>query len=141
MQQRMVNLDEKSVMEADAIRESKVNEANYLLYVSKREQERTSDALDPRSIANVAIAVPPVVPVLPAHSPVWLCCNRILPGDYDQRERGVYCGVHRSFVPNSRRCGEYVEYSCSCVDTEASGLELTLLDSSNRSEKPMPGCS
>ncbi|MGB8591625.1 MAG: hypothetical protein WCD40_09610, partial [Candidatus Acidiferrales bacterium] len=70
MQQRMVNLDEKSVMQADAVRDSKVNEANYLLYVSKREQERTSDALDERNIANVAIAVPPAVPVLPAHSPL-----------------------------------------------------------------------
>jgi len=70
MQEQMVNLDEKSVMQSDAIRESKVNEANYLLYVSKREQERTSDALDARNFANVAIAVPPVVPVLPAHSPL-----------------------------------------------------------------------
>jgi uncharacterized protein involved in exopolysaccharide biosynthesis len=72
MHQRMVNLDEKSVKQADAVRESKVNEANYLLYVSKREQERTSDALDQRSIANVSIAVPPVVPVLPAHSPLFV---------------------------------------------------------------------
>jgi uncharacterized protein involved in exopolysaccharide biosynthesis len=70
MQLRMVNLDEKSVMQTDAVRDSKVNEANYLLYVSKREQERTSDALDARNIANVVIAVPPVVPVLPAHSPL-----------------------------------------------------------------------
>ena len=72
MQQRMVDLDEKAVMQAAAIRDSKVNEANYLLYVSKREQERTSDALDARNIANVAIAVPPMVPVLPAHSPLMV---------------------------------------------------------------------
>jgi uncharacterized protein involved in exopolysaccharide biosynthesis len=70
MQQRMVQLDEKSVTQAAEVRESKVNEENYLLYVSKREEERTSDGLDARSIANVAIAVPPVVPVLPAHSPL-----------------------------------------------------------------------
>lgn len=70
MQQRMVDLDEKSVMQAAAIRDSKVNEDNYLLYASKREQERTSDALDARNIADVAIAVPPMVPVLPAHSPL-----------------------------------------------------------------------
>jgi uncharacterized protein involved in exopolysaccharide biosynthesis len=72
MHEQMVNLDEKSVKQADAVREAKVNEANYLLYVSKREQERTSDALDQRSIANVSIAVPPVVPVLPAHSPLFV---------------------------------------------------------------------
>jgi uncharacterized protein involved in exopolysaccharide biosynthesis len=66
----MVKLDEKSVTQAAEVRESKVNEENYLLYVSKREEERTSDALDARSIANVAIAVAPVVPVLPAHNPL-----------------------------------------------------------------------
>jgi len=48
----------------------KTNEASYLLYVSKREQERTSDALDEKRIANVAIAVPPVLPILPWISPV-----------------------------------------------------------------------
>ena len=41
-----------------------------MLYLSKREQERASDALDQRSIADVAIAVPAVVPALPAHSPI-----------------------------------------------------------------------
>jgi uncharacterized protein involved in exopolysaccharide biosynthesis len=51
-------------------REVKANEANYLLYLSKREQERTSDALDERRIGNVAIAIPPMLPVLPAISPV-----------------------------------------------------------------------
>ena len=30
------------------VREAKANEANYLLYLSKREQERTSDAVGPR---------------------------------------------------------------------------------------------
>ena len=49
----------------------KANEANYLLYLASAKQERTSDGLDQKKIANVAIAVPPVVPVLPAHSP-WL---------------------------------------------------------------------
>ena len=63
-------LDQKTVKQAALIREAKANEANYLLYLSKREQERTSDALDLKSIANVAIAVPPVVPVLPAYSPI-----------------------------------------------------------------------
>jgi len=70
MKFQLVDLDEKAVKQSDLIRDSKVNEANYLLYVSKREQERTSDALDARNIANVTIAVPPVVPVLPAHSPL-----------------------------------------------------------------------
>ena len=69
MQSEMVNLDEKAVKESALLRETKANEGNYLLYLNKREQERTSDALDDKRIANVAIAVPASVPVLPAHNP------------------------------------------------------------------------
>ena len=68
----MVSLDQKAVRQANLLREAKLNEANYLLYSSKREQERTSDALDQKRIGNVAIAVPPTVPVLPAYSPITL---------------------------------------------------------------------
>ena len=69
---QMVTLDQKAVRQANLLREAKLNEANYMLYSSKREQERTSDALDQKRIGNVAIAVPPTVPVLPAYSPVTL---------------------------------------------------------------------
>ncbi len=69
MQSEMVSLDVKAVKQAELLRETKANEANYLLYLDKREQERTSDALDQRRIADVAIAVPAYVPVLPAHNP------------------------------------------------------------------------
>lgn len=69
MQLEMVNLDAKSVQQAALLREAKANEANYLLYLTKREQERTSDALDDKRIANVEIAVPAEVPVLPARNP------------------------------------------------------------------------
>jgi uncharacterized protein involved in exopolysaccharide biosynthesis len=68
----MVALDQKAVKQVNLLREAKLNEANYLLYSSKREQERTSDALDQKRIGNVAIAVPPIVPVLPAYSPITL---------------------------------------------------------------------
>lgn len=68
----VVRLDSQAVKQAALVREAKANEANYLLYLGKREQERTSDALDQRNIANVAIAVPPTVPLLPAHSPVLI---------------------------------------------------------------------
>ncbi len=70
MQLEMVSLDRKAVKQAELLREAKANESNYLLYLNKREQERTSDALDQKRIANVAIAVPAYVPVLPAHSPL-----------------------------------------------------------------------
>jgi succinoglycan biosynthesis transport protein ExoP len=66
----MANLDSQAVKQASLLREVKANEANYLLYLNKREQERSSDALDKRGIANVAISVPPTVPLLPAHSPM-----------------------------------------------------------------------
>jgi succinoglycan biosynthesis transport protein ExoP len=68
LRQKMVELDQKGLKQADLVRENKANEANYLLYLSKREQERTSDALDKKRIANVALAIPPSVPALPVHS-------------------------------------------------------------------------
>lgn len=67
LQSQMADLDQKVVTQQDLQREVKANEDNYLLYLSKREQERTSDALDRTRIANVAIAVPPAIPALPAH--------------------------------------------------------------------------
>lgn len=69
MQSEMVRLDVKAVRQAELLREAKANESNYLLYLNKREQERTSDALDQKRFANVAISVPAYVPVLPARSP------------------------------------------------------------------------
>jgi uncharacterized protein involved in exopolysaccharide biosynthesis len=71
MRVQTVELDQDVVKQSALVREAKADEGNYLLYLNKREQERTSDALDQKRIANVAIAVAAVVPVLPAHSP-WL---------------------------------------------------------------------
>ncbi len=67
LQTQMVDLDQKALTQQDLLRNVKANEENYLLYLSKREQERTSDALDKTRIANVAIAVPPDIPALPTH--------------------------------------------------------------------------
>jgi uncharacterized protein involved in exopolysaccharide biosynthesis len=72
MQSQMVKLGSQSLDVADLEREAKADEQNYLLYLSKREQERTSDALDRTRIENVAIAVPPAIPVLPAHGPAFI---------------------------------------------------------------------
>jgi polysaccharide biosynthesis transport protein len=69
---QLVNLDSVVVKQGALLREAKANEENYLLYLGKREQERTSDALDKQRIGNVAIAVPPEVPTLPAHSPTTI---------------------------------------------------------------------
>jgi uncharacterized protein involved in exopolysaccharide biosynthesis len=70
MKTQIVDLDAKSVQQAALIREAKADEANYLLYLGKREQERAEDALDQKRIGDVAIAVPPVVPALPAYNPL-----------------------------------------------------------------------
>jgi uncharacterized protein involved in exopolysaccharide biosynthesis len=68
IQEQMVKLDQLSLSQQDLQREVKADENNYLLYLAKREQERTSNALDATRIANVAIAVPPAIPVLPVLS-------------------------------------------------------------------------
>jgi uncharacterized protein involved in exopolysaccharide biosynthesis len=68
IQAEMVHLDQLSLSQQDLQREAKAAETNYLLYLSKREQERTSNALDVTRISNVAIAVPPAIPALPVLS-------------------------------------------------------------------------
>ncbi|MGA8556001.1 MAG: hypothetical protein WB630_16430, partial [Candidatus Acidiferrales bacterium] len=68
-QTQTIDLDRKAIKQQDLLREAKANEDNYLLYLAKREQERSSDAMDRSRVANVSLAVAPVVPVLPAHSP------------------------------------------------------------------------
>jgi uncharacterized protein involved in exopolysaccharide biosynthesis len=71
MQAQMVKLGNQSLELADLQRDAKANEQSYLLYLSKREQERTSDALDRTRIENVAIAVPPAIAALPVHGPLY----------------------------------------------------------------------
>lgn len=65
---QMSDLDTKSLTLQDLQREVRADESNYLFYLSKREQERTSDALDRTRIANAVIAVPPEVPALPSRA-------------------------------------------------------------------------
>jgi uncharacterized protein involved in exopolysaccharide biosynthesis len=72
MQFQTVSLDQKAIKQQDLLREAKANEDNYLLYLAKREQELSSDAMDRSRVANVSLAVPPVVPVLPAHNPFMI---------------------------------------------------------------------
>src|ERR1700691_1253040 len=76
----MVKLDQQAVTQAGLLREAKADEGNYLLYLGKREQERTSDALDQKRIANVAIAVPAVTPVLPKYSPLLVMLLGLIAG-------------------------------------------------------------
>jgi uncharacterized protein involved in exopolysaccharide biosynthesis len=56
-----------AITQDDLTNAEQAAEANYLLYVKKREEARMGDALDQGGIVNVAIAEFPVVPALP----VW----------------------------------------------------------------------
>lgn len=56
------DLEEKGIEQQDLLRQVKTDEDNYLLYEHKREEARTTDALDQKRILNVAIAEEPVVP-------------------------------------------------------------------------------
>lgn len=115
MQLQMVNLDQKAVEQASLLREAKANESNYLLYLNKREQERTADALDQKRIANVAIAVPPVVPALPAHSPSSI----IFAGFF----LAIFAGIAAGFV------AEYVDSSFHTPQEVAETLKIPVLAS------------
>ena len=64
------NLGEEAIRQQDLLTAMKTAEETYLLYARKSEQARISDALDERSIVNVAVVESPVVPVLPKHS-LW----------------------------------------------------------------------
>jgi uncharacterized protein involved in exopolysaccharide biosynthesis len=51
--------------EQELLREIRAAEDNYVLYSKKREEARIQEAMDKSKIANIAIAEPPRVPVLP----------------------------------------------------------------------------
>lgn len=64
--------NKKSVTQDDLTREVKAEEANYLLYLAKREQARISDMLDSRRIQNVTFDESPTWPAIPVFSPLLL---------------------------------------------------------------------
>jgi uncharacterized protein involved in exopolysaccharide biosynthesis len=105
MQSEMVSLDVSAVKREALLREAKANEENYLLYQTKREQERTSDALDEKRIANVAIAVPAEIPALPARSPFSI----ILPGFFLALLGAIGAGYLVEFADPSFRTPAEVE--------------------------------
>jgi len=63
----LMERDQKQLQQEALIREVKVAEANYLLYLNKREEARISDAFDKSRILNVSIAQPATVPFLPVN--------------------------------------------------------------------------
>jgi uncharacterized protein involved in exopolysaccharide biosynthesis len=113
MQSEMVSLDVDSVKQSALVRDAKANEVNYLLYLGKREQERTSDALDQQRIANVAIAVPANVPVLPAYNPVMIMIAGFL--------LAAFAGIAAGYLV------EFMDPSFRTPDEVADMLKVTVL--------------
>jgi len=62
-------LDQKQIKQQDLVRNVKIAEQNYLLYVNKSQQAQISDALDSKRILNVTVAETAAVPALPVNSP------------------------------------------------------------------------
>jgi len=104
MRLQMVEYDRDAVQQGALARDAKAAEASYLLYLTKREEERTSDALDKKGIANVAIAVAPTVPALPAHSPLLVLAM----GVFGALLAGVGSGYVAEFLDNSFRTPDEV---------------------------------
>jgi uncharacterized protein involved in exopolysaccharide biosynthesis len=65
--QTLMDRDQKQLQQEALLREVKAAEANYLLYMNKREEAHISDAFDKSRILNVTIAQPATVPFLPTN--------------------------------------------------------------------------
>jgi uncharacterized protein involved in exopolysaccharide biosynthesis len=63
------HIAQEAQTEQDLVRDARLQEDNYLLYVRKREEARMNDALDRLGIVNIAIAEQPSVPRIPVRSP------------------------------------------------------------------------
>ncbi len=62
-----IDRDQKQLEQQALLRDVRTEEQNYLLYLSKREEARISDAFDQRRIINVSIAEEASVPVFPSN--------------------------------------------------------------------------
>lgn len=72
------SLGQDEIVQDNLLTTAKTQEANYLLYVQKREEARISEALDQRGILNVSLAEQPVVPALPKRSPLAIVLLTLL---------------------------------------------------------------
>jgi succinoglycan biosynthesis transport protein ExoP len=100
-------LNQQSVIQEDLIRDEKTQEENYLLYLHKLEQAKSSEALDRRGIVNVVIAQHPVVPTFPVRTRQYVALMALL--------ICITCGVSSAFVadlmvPSFRTADEVVRY-------------------------------
>lgn len=70
--QQAQTFNAKAVTQDDLTREVQALQANYLLYLGKREQARIQDMLDERRVLNVTVAEPPTTPDQTLYSPTLL---------------------------------------------------------------------
>jgi uncharacterized protein involved in exopolysaccharide biosynthesis len=68
--QKIMDLDQKSIVQQDLVRNVKAEEENYLLYLKKQEEARIAQQMDDARISNVVISEAAAVPVLPTTSPL-----------------------------------------------------------------------
>jgi len=69
-QAKGLKLGQAEWTQENLMRNVKTNEDNYLLYQHKQEEARSSEILDNARISNVAIAEPPVLPLVPVGLPL-----------------------------------------------------------------------
>jgi uncharacterized protein involved in exopolysaccharide biosynthesis len=65
--QTLVDRDQKQLQQEGLMRDVKVAEDNYLLFLNKKEEAHISDTFDKYRILNVSIAQPATVPILPTN--------------------------------------------------------------------------
>jgi uncharacterized protein involved in exopolysaccharide biosynthesis len=100
-------LNRQSMVQEDLVRDEKAQEENYLLYMHKREEARSSDALDRHGIFNVAIAQHPVTPSYPLRTIQYAAMMTLL--------LCLTLGISAAFVadsivPSFRTADEVVRY-------------------------------
>ena len=114
-------LERQGIEQEDLQRTAKTDEQNYLLYLRKREEARINDALDQRGILNVALAERPVVPALPARSPVQTGGLAFL--------LALFVGFGAGFI------ADYADPSFRTPDEVAGYLEMPVLASLPKNSK------
>ena len=102
----LLALDQKDREQQDLIRSVKSEEANYLLYLNKREEARISDALDQKRIVNASIVETATVPALPSGlGPVLM----VFMGLFLASFAGIGAAFARQYASASFRNPEEVE--------------------------------
>jgi uncharacterized protein involved in exopolysaccharide biosynthesis len=70
LQNKLLKLDQESMVQQDLQRTVKADEESFLLYQRKHEEARINDALDQRRIINAAIAEAAILPSTPVSLPL-----------------------------------------------------------------------